>query len=128
MLPVAVTSISGAQRFEAGGLTGFADGWFTGGVLTWTTGANSGLNGHVKVHLGLGADALLELWLSPVFDVAPGDAFTVTAGCDKTQTTCAAKFGNLVNYRGFPHMPGDDVAASYPSDGGSHDGGSLFRS
>lgn len=123
-----VTSVSAPQRFNVLGLTGFEDGWFTGGVLTWTSGANAGLQGHVKVHSGLIADSIVELWLSPVFDVAADDGFTVTAGCDKTTETCAGKFGNLMNYRGFPHMPGDDVAASYPSDGGNHDGGSLFRS
>jgi uncharacterized phage protein (TIGR02218 family) len=34
--------------------------------------------------------------------------FTVTAGCDKTHHTCRAKFANIINFRGFPHMPGND--------------------
>ncbi len=123
-----VLSVTGAQRFEVDGFSAFSEGWFTGGVLTWTSGLNAGLEGHVKVHLGLGPKALVELWLSPVFEISSSDAFTVTAGCDKTMEACGTKFGNLVNYRGFPHMPGDDVAAQYPSDGGTHDGGSLFRS
>lgn len=123
-----VTSVSAPQRFAVTGLDGFEGGWFSAGVLTWTSGANAGLQGHVKVHLSLATEAVVELWLSPIFEVAPGDGFSLTAGCEKTAATCAAKFGNLLNYRGFPHMPGDDVATSYPSDGGSHDGGSLFRS
>lgn len=123
-----VTTASGLQRFEATGLTAFAEGWFTGGVVTWTLGQNAGQQGQVKVHLGLGPTALIELWLSPVFPIAPGDQFDVTTGCDKTADTCAAKFGNLINYRGFPHMPGDDVVTQYASDGGTHDGGSLLRS
>ena len=123
-----IAAVAGSQRFEAAGLAGFADGWFSGGLLRWTAGANAGAEGHVKIHLLAGQSAVIELWLSPAFAMSSGDAFTLNTGCDKTAGTCAAKFGNLANYRGFPHMPGDDVAAAYPSDGGRHDGGSLFRS
>jgi hypothetical protein len=41
-----------------------------------------------------------------------GDAFTVTAGCDKHFATCQAKFANAVNFRGFPHMPGNDFVTA----------------
>lgn len=115
------------QRVTATDLDGFADGWFNGGLLTWTSGANAGVEGHVKAHHG-GTESVIELWRAPPMPTAAGDTFHVTAGCDKTLATCAEKFGNVENFRGFPHMPGDDVAASYPSTGGTHDGGSLFRS
>jgi uncharacterized phage protein (TIGR02218 family) len=123
-----VLALAAAQQFTADGLQSSAEAWFTGGRLVWTSGANAGLAGHVKSHLLAGPEAMVELWLSPPMPIMPGDAFEVTAGCDKTAATCAAKFGNLLNFRGFPHMPGDDVVASYPSTGGVHDGGSLFRS
>ncbi len=123
-----VATVDGGARFTVAGLAGFSNGWFTGGLLSWTTGANAGLEGQVKMHVLAGSDVIVELWLSPVFDVAAGDQFTISAGCDKTAATCRAKFGNLLNFRGFPHMPGDDVAASYANSGGAHDGGSLFRS
>ena len=50
--------------------------------------------------------------------IAPGDTFTVTAGCDKHFATCQAKFANAVNFRGFPHMPGNDflTAVARPGD------------
>ena len=76
----------------------------------------------------IGAEVLIELWLSPALPVAPGDTFDVTAGCDKTASTCASRFGNIEQFRGFPHLPGDDIVAAYPAQGGGHDGGSLFRS
>lgn len=123
-----VDTIDGGARFTADGLTGFADGWFAGGAMRWTTGANAGLEGQVKMHLATGAGSIIELWLTPVFDVVPGDQLVVYAGCDKTAETCRERFGNLLNFRGFPHMPGDDAVASYPNSGGAHDGGSLFRS
>ncbi|MEM1160511.1 MAG: DUF2163 domain-containing protein, partial [Pseudomonadota bacterium] len=115
------------QQFDVTGIEAFANGWFTGGVLTWTSGANAGLDGHVKAHLSTSGTSTLDLWLAPPMAVVSGDTFVVAAGCDKTGTTCAAKFNNLLNFRGFPHMPGDDQAASYPTSGGAHDGGSLFR-
>ncbi|WP_298126022.1 DUF2163 domain-containing protein [Brevundimonas sp.] len=43
--------------------------------------------------------------------------------CDKRWTTCVARFGNGVNFRGFPHVPGDDFLAAVPVEGGRHDGG-----
>lgn len=121
-------SVADPLRLEVAGLDAFDDGWFSGGNLTWTSGANAGVEGHVKAHLRQGAEAIIELWLAPPMAVQQGDGFEITAGCDKTATTCHERFGNLENFRGFPHMPGDDVVASYPQTGGSHDGGSLFRS
>ena len=49
--------------------------------------------------------------------IAAGDTFAVTAGCDKQFATCRAKFANAVNFRGFPHMPGNDFVAAYPRAG-----------
>ena len=123
-----VSAVSDPQQLTVTGLAGFAEGWFTGGAVTWLTGANAGLDGHVKTHLAAASASIVELWLAPACAAAPGDTFEITAGCEKTAATCIAKFANLLNFRGFPHMPGDDVAAGYPSSGGTHDGGSLFRS
>jgi uncharacterized phage protein (TIGR02218 family) len=67
----------------------------------------------------------LELWQPMVAAIAAGDAFTVSAGCDKRFSTCRDRFENIVNFRGFPQMPGNDFALSYPTAGGGHEGGSL---
>jgi uncharacterized phage protein (TIGR02218 family) len=45
-------------------------------------------------------------------DILPGDGFAVTAGCDKQLATCKQKYANGVNFRGFPHMPGNDFVAA----------------
>lgn len=122
-----VVDVDGAGQFTASGLSGFSKDWFTGGSVSWTAGENAGTSSQIKSHLRSGSLAILETWLTPAMPIGVGDTFTITAGCDKTPAHCREKFGNLLNFRGFPHMPGDDVAASYPSDGGNHDGGSLFR-
>jgi uncharacterized phage protein (TIGR02218 family) len=41
-------------------------------------------------------------------NVAVGDTFNARAGCDKTISTCIAKFNNAVNFRGEPYVPGMD--------------------
>jgi uncharacterized phage protein (TIGR02218 family) len=51
--------------------------------------------------------------------------FLIRAGCDKRIATCRAKFGNVVNFRGFPHMPGQDAVLRYATRDGGHDGGVL---
>jgi uncharacterized phage protein (TIGR02218 family) len=106
------------------GLTGFAEGWFAGGVLTWLTGGNAGEAAAVKSDRLVPGGRRLELWREPGATVTEGDAFRVVAGCDKRAETCRKKFDNLLNFRGFPHIPGDDWVTAYPRDGAVHDGGS----
>ena len=73
---------------------------------------------------GAGGRARLTLWQEPGRRPAAGDRFRVVAGCDKRAETCRAKFANLLNFRGFPHIPGDDWVTAYPKEGAIHDGGS----
>lgn len=102
----------GDRLLAASGLGAFADGWFTRGLVTFSAGANAGRAIEVKRHVKRTADALIELWQPPGEPIAAGDAFLVTAGCDKQFATCRARFANATNYRGFPHMPGNDALAS----------------
>lgn len=41
---------------------------------------------------------------SPFVGMAPGDALTFYAGCGHSLTICKAKFNNVVNFGGHPHM------------------------
>jgi uncharacterized phage protein (TIGR02218 family) len=54
-----------------------------------------------------------------------GDGFFIQAGCDKQFVTCRSKFGNGVNFRGFPAIPGDDTIVRYPTQGGGNTGQPL---
>jgi uncharacterized phage protein (TIGR02218 family) len=58
--------------------------------------------------------------------VSAGDGFAVTPGCDKTFATCRDRFVNSVNFRGFPHMPGNDAALAGPAADQPLDGGSRY--
>ena len=46
------------------------------------------------------------------------------ATCDKAWTTCRDRFANLLNFQGFPDIPGDDFLAVYASDSPANTGGS----
>ncbi|MFV0279235.1 MAG: DUF2163 domain-containing protein [Rhodoblastus sp.] len=103
---------------------GFASGYFTDGALV---GAN-GERHAVKLHEQADAGDRIVLWSAPVSLLTAGQRVTLHAGCDKSSQSCAAKFVNIANFRGFPHMPGNDAVAAYPSaKGPPMDGASLFR-
>lgn len=102
-----------ARRFVVSGLVGFADRWFERGKIRWTSGANSSRLGEIKRHRRDGAQVTLELWQPAAYPVTAGDALVAYAGCDKQFSTCRSKFANDVNFRGFPHIPGEDFVLSY---------------
>lgn len=120
-----VSAADGRRRFTASGLDGFAAGWFERGRLVWTGGANAGRAIEVRAHRVSAGVVTLELWQPMHGDIAIGDEFVVTAGCDKRFETCTAKFANAINFRGFPHMPGNDFALSYARAGDGNDGGAV---
>lgn len=102
-----VTAGSGAARrqFNADftASAGTADGWFTLGVVKFTSGANAGISRTVKRHTGAGG--LVEVINPWPYVVAGGDAFDAWPGCDKTMATCTAKFANLQRFQGEPFVP-----------------------
>jgi len=90
--------------FDAEGFSP-ADGYFNGGVLTWTSGDNIGRRIEVKSFVA-GKFDLQEAMVNSILD---GDTFSVHAGCNKIRDQdCLAKFNNIVNHRGFPSKPTKD--------------------
>jgi len=113
------------RAFTASGLSGFSSGWFAFGTADWTSGANAGRRAEVLAHDLVDGVAILTLLEAPVRAITEGDSFTIRAGCDKRMETCGAKFANTANFRGFPHIPGQDTILRYASRDGGHDGGVL---
>jgi uncharacterized phage protein (TIGR02218 family) len=116
-----VATLSGRRGFTAVALGSFANGTFALGVVSWTSGANAGR----KAEIATFASGAITLFEAPVRPIAVGDAFLATAGCDKQFATCSAKFGNGVNFRGFPHMPGEEAVLRYPNQGDANNGAPL---
>jgi uncharacterized phage protein (TIGR02218 family) len=122
-----VETLIATSSFTVSGLDGFDDGWFTAGKLTFTGGANANLSIEVKTH-GKNSAVSFDLWQAMPQPIAAGDTFIVTAGCDKHFTTCHDKFDNVINFRGFPQIPGNDFVISYPIPGEPGNDGSSLQS
>jgi len=120
-----VTAIESTSTVIASGLDSFAEGFFTGGRLAWTGGANDTLAAEIKEHRIVGGHARLSLWQAMPEEISIGDTFSLTAGCDKQFFTCRDRFNNVANYRGFPQIPGNDYLIRAASAAGINDGGSL---
>ncbi len=122
----AVTALIDDRTLVVSGLSAYTNDWFTRGLLIWSGGANATRKSEVKVHTLSAATVRIEIWLDTSRPVTVGDTFTLTAGCDKQFATCRAKFDNGLNFRGCPHMPGNDFVTSYPIVGeGTNTGGSM---
>jgi uncharacterized phage protein (TIGR02218 family) len=121
----AVLSVETAKTAAVSGLDGFASGWFSHGTIQWTTGARAGRSEFIVGHRKEAGSVTLTLRPGGGPPVGVGDAFTAKAGCGKTFATCKAKFANALNFRGFPHLPGNDAAYNYVADGGKFDGGPV---
>jgi uncharacterized phage protein (TIGR02218 family) len=105
-----VTAVISATAFET--TLAQATGWYDGGELAGTGGVNAGQT--VAVRSWDAATSMLSLFLPALYPMQAGDAFTIRPGCDKSFATCQAKFDNVINFRGFPHVPGTDQVLSYP--------------
>lgn len=120
-----VTWLVGDRGFTVSGLGGYADDLFSLGTVAWTSGQNAGRRAEVVRHRKASGIVTVTLLEAPVRAIAPGDGFEIRAGCDKRLTTCRAKFDNVANFRGFPHIPGNDAVVRYATKDGGHDGSPL---
>lgn len=73
---------------------------YAGGTLTFTSGANTGFSREVKLDPNTNSDGLLQLWEDFPEAVAPGDAFTLSPGCDRQYPTCLDIYHNTAHWRG----------------------------
>lgn len=103
-----VTGIATSQQCTDSARTEASDS-FAFGTMRFTSGANNGISMEVKEYIyasGVGGQFILALPLP--YPIATGDSYSLTMGCDKTLATCFNRFGNVVNFRGEPLVPGLD--------------------
>ena len=101
-----VTGVTSASVFNTGATQ--ADGYFSLGYLTFQSGENDGYTRAVQAYLN--ASGNFELTSPLPFTPSIGDTLTASPGCDHTQATCSTKFGNIVNFKGFPYVPNPTLA------------------
>lgn len=83
---------------------------FDGGTLRWLEGPQAGMASRI---VGVDDDSLvLDLPLNPGTEA--GSRAFLREGCDHTLGTCGTRFGNAVNFRGEPFLPGNDLLTRYP--------------
>lgn len=86
------------------------DDRFVFGRLRYLGGANCGLT---TVILSV-AGATVRVRDLPRAAVEIGCRVELRQGCDKRFETCATRFANAANFRGEPHLPGNDLLTRYP--------------
>ena len=86
------------------------DDTFLFGRLRYMSGANCGAT---TVILAVAGDAI-RVRDFPKAAVASGCSVELREGCDMRFDTCVTRFGNAANFRGEPHLPGNDLLTRYP--------------
>jgi uncharacterized phage protein (TIGR02218 family) len=98
-----VSSVVSAERFRDVARSEVS-GYFSYGTVTFTSGANTGFQTEIREFLN--GDFSLFIPTPKLLQV--GDGYQAIAGCDKRLDTCIVRFGNALNFRGEPHVPGTD--------------------
>lgn len=82
---------------------------FAWGRLRWLDGANAGLETMILSSFA----STVEVREPPPFLPESGTMLELTEGCDRRFSTCCTRFDNALNFRGEPHLPGNDLLARY---------------
>lgn len=95
------------------------DGTLAFGRLRWLSGPLSGLTRPIATQSGaqITLDPSAAGPLAQFATALIGASVELREGCDKRAATCAARFANIANFRGEPHLPGMDLLTRFP--GGS---------
>jgi len=121
---VAIGRVEGARQFWFKGLGAYQEKWFEKGTLRVVGGSAAGLRGVIKNDRIENGFRVIELWEPLGAPPSEEDVVVVTAGCDRSMAACRLKFNNILNFRGFPDIPGDDWLISHPTRAWVLNGGS----
>lgn len=122
-LPVDVQE--GARTFTWESLPGFDEEFFIRGRIEVIDGPAAGLFGLIKHDRVRDGVRIIDLWEPIKGDVSTGTQVKLIAGCNKRLETCRLKFNNILNFQGFPDLPGEDWVVAVPKSTGTNTGGSL---
>lgn len=106
------------------GMEAYALRWFDRGSLEVLDGPAAKLLGVIKndrIEKGL---RRIELWAPIDAELRAGDRVRLTIGCADTIEDAIIKFGDAIDFRGFPDIPGDDWIVAHPARSWVLDGGS----
>ena len=86
------------------------DDRFVLGRFRYLSGANCGI---ATVILSASGN-VVQVRELPRAAVETGCRVELREGCDKRFETCVSRFANAANFRGEPHLPGNDLLTRYP--------------
>ena len=112
---------------DSAAFTSYASGWFVHGICEVLSGAAKGMMATIKGDQMTHTGRHLTLWSEFAMPLPVGSRLRIVAGCDKWASTCIDKFANLLNFQGFPDIPGEDWLVSAPRSDQQNTGGSRIR-
>lgn len=80
------------------------------GRLRPLDGGNAGLDARISSVV----NGRLILFEPLPLPLTAGTRVSLREGCDKRFVTCTGRFGNALNFRGEPHVPGGDMLTRFP--------------
>lgn len=110
-----IAQIIDSRSFTLSAAPGQQERWFERGAFNVLDGAAKGLSGVIRFDVLQDGRRVIKLWQALGNLPEQGARIRLSAGCDRRAETCRNKFNNFVNFRGFPHIPGEDWLRSYPS-------------
>jgi uncharacterized phage protein (TIGR02218 family) len=115
-----IAAIENAFTLRISGVAAAPTGWFVYGTCLLPN------NRPIRViaHRLVGTEALITLEEAPAVQPSLGSSLSLIAGCDKQGQTCRQKFANMINFQGFPAMPGNDLLTAGPNSTVPMDGAS----
>lgn len=119
-----VTGFEDGPVLRLQGADAVDEGWFERGRLDVLSGSAAGLWASIKTDRRINVGREVHLWTGLSSGLAVGDRVRLSAGCDKRMETCRLKFNNILNFQGFPDLPGEDWVMAVPKKGNANNGGS----
>lgn len=117
-LAATVSAITDERAFSVTFVGTKAADFFNKGTVEFLTGTLTGTRPVEVFDFGGGVGtSTITLWTGLAEAPGIGDTLTLTQGCGKTRAACLA-YGNVINFRGFPDVPGTDQVLKYPNPGG----------
>lgn len=109
-----VTAVTNARQFTVSFTGSYANDYFNFGTVLFTSGA---LTGTRKIEISDWTSAGgVVLWTEAAEAPQVGDTLELRQGCGKTRADCMF-YDNILNFRGFPDVPGTDQVLRYPNPG-----------
>lgn len=111
-----VNTVTDRSKFTVNTLpaTDAPDEHFLEGTVLFTTGPNNALTLRREIKFWNLSTGEITLWRPMPFDITSGEILDMSAGCNKSVSDCAIRFLNIFNYRGEPHVPGNNSITLAP--------------